>query len=315
MLAQNNLSELIIYTATLYGNDKISEIRSELCINLLKNAKELGVKVIIKDGGSSEKFINEVKKLDNVLLIQALPGGEAKSMGADRRDALEEAVKLAGREKMQNPCFFWTEPEKDNLIAEQNLANMVAEIRRGSNIVVPARKENAWESLPKTQRWFEQRANKRSQKLTKEFSGGRHQQLLDLWFGPKMLDREGAEFFREYNKDNKRMDLWDATIVPVTEAVREGKAVGSVPVDYEYNEVQRLNESGELKDIFTIKRLEQYSQILKEMGDPFWKNFFQEAKEALNKILELKNKKESIENAELLNEQKKRVLKSFFKIR
>jgi hypothetical protein len=188
MSAQNNLSELIIYTATLYGNDNTSEIRSELCINLLKNAKELGVKIIVKDNGSSEEFINEVKKLNNVLLIQTSSGDKAKSLGAGRREALEEAVKLADREKMQNPCFFWTEPEKDNLIAEQNLANMVAEIKRGSNIVVPSRKENAWESLPKIQRWFEQRANKRSLELIKEFSGGRYRQLLDLWFGPKMFD-------------------------------------------------------------------------------------------------------------------------------
>jgi hypothetical protein len=102
--------------------------------------------------------------------------------------------------------------------------------------------------------------------------------------------------------------------VPVTEAIKEGKVVGSVPVDYEYNEIQRLNESGELKDIFTIKRLEQYSQTLKEMGDPLWEKFFQEAEEALNEM-QKENKKESADNVELSNEQKKSVLKTFFKIR
>ncbi len=306
MTRQNNLDELIIYTSTLYVDEK-SKVRSELCLNMLRNAEALGVTVVLADGGSNSNFINEVKKLSNVVLIE----GKTKSMGPDRRDALEEAVQLAAREKMQRPCFLWTEPEKDGLITEQNLTNMVAEIKRGSNIVAPARKENAWESLPRNQRWFEQRANKRSLELMKEFSDGRHQQLLDLWFGPKMFDREGAKFFQEYNKDNNRIDLWDAILVPVTEAIKAGKRVASVPVDYEYSENQRQEDSNELK-----KRLEQYSQILKEMGDRKWMEFFDEAKEALGKIKELKKKKESTaENEELLNEQKKSVLKSFFKIR
>jgi len=314
MSSQNKLSELIVYTSTLYGDDETSKIRSKLCLNLLKNAKGLGIKVVVRDGGSSDKFIDEVNKLDNVLLIQALPREKRKSMGADRRDALAEAVRLANREKMENPYFFWTEPEKDDLISEKNLVNIITGIRCGSNIVVPAREEGAWQNLPKNQRWFEQRANKRSLELIKESSGGRHQQLLDLWFGPKMFDRVGAEFFQKYNEDGKKMDLWDATIVPVVEAIREGKAVGSVPVDYKYNETQALNESGELKNAFIVKRSEQYAQILREMGDPVWETFFQESKDELNKIKELK-KESTVESAELLNEQKKIVLKSFFKIR
>jgi len=306
MTRQNNFDELIIYTATLYGDEK-SKVRSELCLNMLRNAEALGVTVVLADGGSNSNFINEVKKLTNAVLIE----GKAKSMGADRREALEAAVELAEKEKISQPIFFWTEPEKDNLISQSNLENMTNEIKQGANIVVPERKEEGLRTLPKFQRWFEQRANKRSLELVEEFSGGRHQQLLDLWFGPKMFDREGVKFFREYNKDNNRIDLWDAIIVPVTEAIKAGKRVASVPVDYEYSENQRQEDSNELK-----KRLEQYSQILKEMGDRKWTEFFDEAKEALDKIKELKNKKESIvESTELLNEQKKSVLKSFFKIR
>ncbi len=314
MQAKHDFSEIIIYTSTLYGNDETSIIRSKLCLSMLENARKLGVKVIVKDGGSNEEFINELQKLDNVTLIPPDSESKRKTMGEDRREALRAAMRLAGEKKMKQPCFLWTEPEKDNLISDENLSAMVSEINHGSNIVVPARKEMALSTLPKNQRWFEQRANKRSLEVIKAVLGKKHQELLDLWFGPKMFDRIGAEYFANYNKDGNRTDLWDAVSVPVLEAIKEGKKVAGMPVDYEYSGSQRINETGELKNQFTIKRLEQYAQILKEMGDKKWINFFEETKEELARINELKKEKEiDPEKNEILNETKKNILHKFFR--
>ncbi|MDD4901332.1 MAG: hypothetical protein PHS62_04520 [Patescibacteria group bacterium] len=310
----DNLSELVVFTSTQYGDDEVSRVRSRLCLNMLKNARDIGVAVAVKDGGSNQEFINEAEKLDNIILARP-PAGERKSMGADRRDALALAVELAKNKKMQTPCFLWVEPEKDNLISRENLENMLAEIKRGSNIVVPSRKEKAWETLPRNQRWFEQRANKRSLELINKFTDGRHRELLDLWFGPKMFDEKGAEFFQKYNKDNDKLDMWDAHIVATVEAIKAGKKVTSVPVDYEYSRDQRLSETEELKKLFDLKRLEQYAQILKEMGDPKWRDFFGEAKEALVEIKKLKKENPSPEASEALRERKKSVLKTFFRMR
>lgn len=308
------LSEITIYTSTLYDNTETSRVRSELCINMLKNSAALGIKVVIKDGGSSEDFIRRVKEFKNVVLVQRQPGEKAKSMGQDRRDALKRAMEISLEEKLEHPSFFWTEPEKDNLVSEENMAVMYEEIRSGSNIVVPARKENAFNTLPKNQCWFEKRAKKRALEILKEVSGGKHQELLDLWFGPKMFDLEGANYFINYNKDGGRADLSDAIIVPVEDAIRDGKKVSSVPVNYEYSESQRLNEIGEMKDLFARKRLEQYAQILRELGDEKWSKFFEDAEKDIIKIKELnKAEQPSSEQKQEITEKKKEILKNFFR--
>jgi len=263
---------------------------------MLRNAENLGVKVVVKDSGSNEKFLNAVAGMSNIILVQNEPGGERKSMGNDRRGALEKAMQIAEQEKIEHPCFFWTEPEKDNLISAENLSEMASEIAKGSNIVVPARKAEALETLPKIQRWFEQRANKRSLKVMEEATDGRHHELLDLWFGPKMFDSEGAKYFTEYNKDNDRTDLWDAIIVPVTKATKDGKKVSSVPVEYKYG----------IEEPLELKRLEQYAQILREMGDKKWVEFFEEANEELAAMREVKKElKADPRNAELTGQEKK----------
>ncbi len=307
------LSEITIYTSTLYDNTETSRVRSELCLNMLRNSASLGIKVVLKDGGSNKEFIDKIKEFENVILIQSQPG-EKESMGQDRRDALKKAIDMSAEENLEHPCFLWIEPEKDNLVSEENMAAMYAEIRSGSNIVVPARKENAWNTLPKNQRWFEKRANQRSLEILKEVSGGKRQELLDLWFGPKMFDLEGANYFINYNKDGGRTDLWEAVTVPVEDAIRDGKKVSGVAVNYEYSESQRLNETGEAKDLFTRKRLEQYAQILKEMGDKKWKDFFENAQNDINEIKELnKVKQPSSEQKQEITERKKEILKKFFR--
>lgn len=308
------LSEIIIYTSTLYDNAETSRIRAELCINMLRNSASLGIRVVIKDGGSNEDFIKKAKEFKNVTIIRPQQEKSAKSMGQDRRDALKRAMEIALEEKLEHPSFFWTEPEKDKLVSEENMAAMHEEIRRGSNIVVPAREENAFDTLPKNQSWFEKRARERALEILKKVSGGKHQELLDLWFGPKMFDSEGAKYFINYNKNGGRADLWDAIIVPVEDAIRDGKKVSSVPVNYEYSEGQRLNEIGELKDLFNRKRLEQYAQILREMGDEKWSKFFEDAERNITEIKELnKAEQSSPGQKQEITEKKKEILKNFFR--
>lgn len=316
MPVDKKISDIIIYTSTLYGNDETSIIRSKLCIKMLENARNLGIKVVVKDGGSNAHFISQLTNLKNVVLVQDESAAEHKSMGEDRRHALRVAMQIAEQEIISQPCFFWTEPEKDSLISAENLQEMMSELTHGANIVVPARKEKAWETLPKNQRWFEQRAERRLLKILQESSAtGWHKEPPDLWFGPKMFDGEGAKYFLGYNKDKNRADLWDATIVPVVEAIKDGQKVSSIPVDYEYTEDQRDSESGELEDAFTIKRLEQYAQILKEMGDKKWVDFFESAKEELAAMgeikKEIKNNPNNVESAKREKELKTEIIKKF----
>ena len=119
------------------------------------------------------------------------------------------------------------------------------------------------ESYPKFQEWMEKRANKRAGKLMA--SEKEAEDEMDLWFGPKMFNREGAQYFLNYKG---KLDKWDSIIKPVLEAHKDGKRIISVPVDFKYPETQKTQEenSRALKE----KRFEQYRKILAELGDEFW---------------------------------------------
>lgn len=152
------------------------------------------------------------------------------------------------------------EPEKVGLVTEDNLLNMIDVLRKNqADIVVPRRRSK--DTMPRLQRWIESRANKRVKDKIADITD----EELDLWFGPKMFNRAGAEYFLNYRG---RLDKWDSVIKPVIEAHQGGKVVVSVPVDFEYTTEEREHEEAdrELKK----KRIIQYSQILAEMGDKFW---------------------------------------------
>lgn len=247
--------DLAIITTTLYKEDPTSRLRSQLAINMLKAANRLGINVVVVDGGSNEEFLREVQGLENVTLRIEPKSG----MGESRRQAIETAINLF-TERRTDTNYLWMEPEKVGLVTEDNLQNMIDVLRKNqADIVVPCRRSK--DTMPRLQRWIESRANKRVKDKIADITD----EELDLWFGPKMFNRAGAEYFLNYRS---KLDKWDSIIKPVIEAHRGGKVIASVPVDFEYTTEERKNEEAdkELKK----KRLAQYSQTLAEMGDKFW---------------------------------------------
>ena len=259
---KEQFSDLIIFTTTFYGEDKTSLIRAELAENLFANAKELGIRCVVVDGGSTPQFLKKVEQFDNVKLIAEPSLG----VGESRRHALREAMQLVPADK--KPNFLWTEPEKSGLVTENNLKAMIEGLRDGkTDIVVPLRKSK--DSLPEFQAWIESRANKRAKK-TAGIPDELIEEEIDLWFGPKMFNFAGAEYFLNYKG---KLDKWDAIIKPVIDAYNDKKRISIVPVDFTYDQSQRQDEEGS-KD-FRRKRVEQYTAILAELGDEFWKDKFE----------------------------------------
>ncbi len=218
-------SDLVVYTATLYGEDETSKIRQALFEKFLENTAKLGVKCVVVDGGSNEDFIKFARSLPNVdLSIEP-----ELSMGESRRHGLDKAMSDVGAS-----YFLWVEPEKYDLINEYDLKNMIVGLREDrADIVVPHR--SGMETMPKFQAWIESRANKRAMKIAgideKEAT-----EIWDLWFGPKMFNREGAKYFQEYRGE---LDKWDSIIKPVIDAYQAGKKILSVDVNYKYDPAQK----------------------------------------------------------------------------
>ncbi len=247
----HQFDDLTIFTTTFYGSDPVSQTRQKLAEQFLSNANNLGVRTVVVDGGSNPEFLESLKQFKNVHVIV-----ESKlSMGESRRRALHEA-----RQIYKTPFYLWAEPEKSGLITPESLQVMISGLRgETTDIIVPARKN--FESLPKFQKFMEKRANQRVRdKLMPDT------EVLDLWFGPKMFNNEGAEYFENYKGT---LDKWDSIIKPVLEAHQAGKRVSTVEVDYEYDPTQKNSEEGDRE--MKRKRFEQYIQILAELGDSFWK--------------------------------------------
>jgi len=251
---KEQFSDLSIFTTTFYGTDEISRVREKLAEKFFNNARELGIKCVVVDGGSNEKFLKRIEALDNIEVVVE----PSLKMGESRRAALQIAI-----ERYATPYFLWSEPEKDGLINLDSLKAMIEGLRKNqTDIIVP--KRTTKESMPRFQAWIESRANKRASELTGK-QPENVEEILDLWFGPKMFNREGAESFINYKG---QLDKWDSIIKPVLNAAQEGKRISSVDVDYRYDPSQTIAEEQDRE--MKRKRIEQYSTILKELGDKFW---------------------------------------------
>lgn len=305
---QNELKNLIVYTGVYYQDDATYRARSQVWFQTFDNAQKLGVKVVVRnDGGLLPEMLERVKAYDNITIVDKTG---PSTLGGGRREALQKCLEIAKAEGIKNPVFLWTEPEKDDLITEKSLLPLIKEIREGNNIVVAAREEKAWEQLPPFQRWVEKRANTRANQIVQTATGTNPE--LDFWFAPKAFDKVGAEEFLAYNSNKDRLDLWDSIMVPIVEAIKKGKKVKSLPIDFLYNKIQIDVESDESNREIKIKRIEQYSQILKELGDKKWQEFFEESKVNLDEIKKI-NREKPEDKDKLLEMEKKSILRNFFK--
>lgn len=252
---REQFKDLVIYTTTFYGTDEVSMVREKLALNFLRNTHNLNIRCVLVDGGSNQGYLDQVKQLENVELLVA----PELNMGDSRKKALEIAVGYPDAEN-----FLWAEPEKYDLITKENLNAMLAQLRAGkTEIVVPKRK--TMHTLPKLQAWIETRANRRATNIMKgEPEYLKVEDEIDFWFGPKMFNRQGAEYFLNYKG---KLNKWDVILKPVINAYRDGKRVCSVLVDYEYDPSQSESERKDKK--MKNKRIEQYVTILRELGDSF----------------------------------------------
>lgn len=258
---KEKFKNLTIFTTTFYKDDEASKVRASVAEKLFENIDKLNIECIVVDGGSSEWFIDKIKAFKNVKMVIE----PSLKMGESRREALRIAMEKNRDDN--NALFLWVEPEKEDLIKEESLLAMIEPLKSGSaDVVVPSRMSK--DSYPKFQKWIEERANKRAGQLFNESENDKlFDAEVDLWFGPKMFNKEGAQSFLDYKGD---LDKWDSIIKPVIEAQKAGKNIASVPVDFEYPKEQKKYEEG--NRVFDQKRIDQYKQILAELGDPHWVN-------------------------------------------
>ena len=258
-----NFRDVTLFTGTFYGEDDASRLRQQLALDMFDQTDKTGVKIIVSDGGSNNDFLYLASTHPSVVLIHEPVGS---TMGESRRFALDKAIDDAATDPKH--IFMWLEPEKVNLADADAITTLVTPIREGkADVVVPRRIDKS--TLPKQQAWLESRANHRATKLMKsedpESPNKEGDEDLDLWYGPKVFNKAGAEYFSRYKG---KLDKWDSIIAPVLQAYKGGLEVASVPVDFTYPTAQSTFETD--NKIFKRKRVEQYGSILIALGDTFW---------------------------------------------
>lgn len=255
---RKDFSNLVIFTWTSYQDDERSQIRSKLAIKMIENANKYWIKIVMIDRGSGTKFLEQLKTYDNVTIIDPK---EWDTMAWDRRNALQKALELYP----DAPYFLWTEPEKDDFITPKNLSPVMDEIETGKYaIVVPKRADKS--TMVDFQAREETRANKelsalaawekRIEEKNPDLYWG---EQFDLFFGPKIMTRKGAEYFLKYKG---QLDKRDGTITPVLLAKAQWENIWSATVNYEYDSSQIENEHWDKN--MNRKRLHQYVEILNE---------------------------------------------------
>jgi len=236
-------TETCIATTTLYNPDSENDrVRSNLALETLRKALDLGYQVILVDGGSSDELLKEFERYG------ASVHQESGGMGGERRKVFSLA------QSSGKPVIAWLEPEKVNYLSQ--LEKTIAPVINGdADLVIPQRKSLA--SYPLSQQECEPLGNQ----AWKEITG----LDLDLWFGPRTMNQDTSILFSNYNGEFG--DKWDSIFIPVMDAVHQGKKVIGVPIDYTHPKSQTESEEGNAD--FKEKR-EMQLRTLVDMLETHW---------------------------------------------
>lgn len=249
-------SKVAIGTTTWYKKGQPNgELRANLAEKTIKNAVNLGHKMVVVDGGSDDWFLKRIEGCGAEVYLQTVSG-----MGGGRREVLRYAYDL------NTPLVAWTEPEKESYIKE--IFKTAMPILEGkADLVVPERRIK----LDREQYFLPNYPT--SQQNAELFGDACWRELtgtdLDMWCGPRTWKRELSDYFLKY--EGSYGDKWDSIFIPVMHAILDGKKVIGTKVNYIHPKEQTFIEEGNYD--FTIKRLDQLNNLVPAFTD-FWnKNY------------------------------------------
>ena len=234
------MGRILVATTTRY--DDTHEIRARLALRMVQAARTLGIRVVTVDSSPNPRM-KECLAGNGAEVIRETEGA---TMGAGRRQALAYVKNLAA----PDDAIVWMDPEKAPLI--QFLEEICLPILSSTaDIVVPGRSEEGLASYPAVQAAYERCGNASFALLTRR--------ALDVWFGPRAMNRAGVEEFLAYAGEYG--DRWDSIFIPVVRALKHGLRVGPCVVEYHHPAEQTAAESRDLR-LGLLKRLDQLHSLV-----------------------------------------------------
>jgi hypothetical protein len=261
-------SQIAIATTTWYKKGQLNgELRAGLAERTIKKVVDSGYKMVVVDGGSEDWFLKSIEGCGAYIYPQT-----AKGMGSGRREALLYAHNL------NTLLVGWMEPEKLDYVKEI-IKTAEPIINEKADLVVADRRIKISEkyflpSYPTSQ----QNEELFGDDCWRELTGTD----LDIWGGGRTWRRELSDYFLKYNgkelfyttDDGRKVsygDKWDPIIIPVLQAILDGKKVIGVKIDYMHPPEQTEIEEGNYE--FTMKRLEQLNNLVPAFTDYWNKNY------------------------------------------
>ena len=237
------MSKIVIATTTFYSS--IDDHRAILATRTVKEAVTSGFSIVVVDGSPSstvmDSAVRDISQEEGVVILKQRNAG----MGVSRRQAIEKAVEIAGKDVI----VMWMEPEKWPLI------KYISEITKPIidsqfDFVVPARTKKGFESYPEEQDYAEKIGNSAFFHLTGH--------KLDMWFGPVAFRSRLAHYFLDYKGEYG--DLWDSCHIPRLRMMKDGHKFVSIEIDYIHPSEQTISETGNVD--FIIKRVKQLNNLI-----------------------------------------------------
>lgn len=232
----------MVFTCSFYGS--LEDVRFKVCLEFLSLAKAQGVRVVVVDA-SPDAAVREAMVSAGAFRV------EKQTAKGKKGAALREALALASGVASGDDCWLcWQEPEKADMA--RHWANVAAESDgiKGLEVVVPAREVKLFEATYPIEQFHSESFANAYCNLAMRESMGTGQKPLDWHFGPFGLKKRHAHLWLANDGE-----LWDAQVLPIVHALKNGLAVGGVEVPFIAPLAMKAQEEGIF--VFVEKRLMQ----------------------------------------------------------
>ena len=231
----------IITTVLLKPRNAIEDVRADLALKMILDARREGHNVLALDGGSEPERLAPIENCGARIVKQIGQG-----MGVARREAIAGAAKFFPNEMV----FVWLEPEKVNMIAHLTAA-LQTTVASGCSFAFFNRTSLA--SYPPEQAC--------AYGVVRGVASDLLGVDLDFMFGPVVFTKFMLHYFLNY--DGKYGDKWDSIHIPKLRAINDGASYRVIDIDYEHPASQTDAEKGDLD--YLRKRIEQASLVIRAM--------------------------------------------------
>lgn len=228
--------------------DVESKMRGDLALKTLKAVLRNGYRLVLVDGADGSAFQETLKKKDIPFMQETAHG-----MSPSRVQAFDAAY-----DDPHIQAVTWTEPEKVGMVEEiERCAEPV--LNGEAAVVIPARTEVGWQSLPSYQRRSEEKGNRFFNHQLHKAHILPETKKLDMYFGTRVYSARQAYraqlreiLHRRYSfNEDPRKPLHaevnpgaysEATFFPPVAGLHEGVTVLSVPTNFVYPQQQCMLE-------------------------------------------------------------------------